>query len=183
MAPREGHMKAMCRIFGYLRYKHKGKILIDSSQPPVRHKVEITKGQEWIEFYPDAVEDLPPDRPRPRGELCTLTIYVDADHARDKLTRRSVTGILILLNNTPISWYSKHQKMVESSTYGSELVASRIAVEQIIALRYSLTMLGCELKPSSLMIGDNMAVVLNTTVPSSALKKNHQACNHHKVKE
>ena len=44
-------------------------------------------------------------------------------------------------------------------------------------------MLGCQLEPSSVMIGDNMAVVLNTTIPSSALKKKHQACNHHRVKE
>ena len=28
-----------------------------------------------------------------------------------------------------------------------------------------------------------MAVVLNTTIPSSALKKKHQACNYHKVRE
>ena len=117
------------------------------------------------------------------SKLCTITTYVDADHARDQLTRRSVTGILILLNNTPISWYSKRQKTVESSTYGSELVASRIAVEKIIALRYFLHMLGCNLEPCSSMLGDNMAVVLNTTIPSSAIKKKHLACNYHKVRE
>ena len=44
-------------------------------------------------------------------------------------------------------------------------------------------MLGYQLEPSSLMLGDNMAVVLNTTIPSSALKKKHQACNYHKVRE
>src|SRR5947208_11912556 len=77
----------------------------------------------------------------------------------------------------------KTSKMVESSTYGSELVASRLAAEQLIALRYSLTMLGCNLEPSSLLVGDNMAVVLNTTIPSSAVKKKHQACNYHKIRE
>ncbi|HEY8522471.1 MAG TPA: hypothetical protein VIL14_01800 [Nitrososphaeraceae archaeon] len=44
-------------------------------------------------------------------------------------------------------------------------------------------MLGCNIEPSSLMVGDNMAVVLNTTIPSSSLKKKHQACNYHKVRE
>ena len=136
-----------------------------------------------IEFYPDAKEDLPKDKPKAKGKLCTITCFVDADHARDKLTRRSVTGILVFLNNTPISWYSKCQKTVESSTYGSELVASRIAVEKIMALRYFISMLGCNLEESSLLVGDNMAVVLNTTIPSSALKKKHQACNYHKVRE
>ena len=33
------------------------------------------------------------------------------------------------------------------------------------------------------MLGDNMAVVLNTTIPSSAIKKKHQACNYHKIRE
>ena len=183
MAPREGHMLAMYRIFGYLRHRPKGKIMIDISQPDVREQVDVTKSHDWIEFYPDAMEDIPDNKPRPRGELCTLTCFVDADHARDKLTRRSVTGILVLLNNTPISWYSKRQKTVESSTYGSELVASRIAIELLISLRYFISMLGCQLEPSSLLLGDNMAVILNTTVPSSALKKKHQACNYHKVRE
>ena len=108
---------------------------------------------------------------------------MDADHARDKLTRRSVTGILMLLNNTPISWYSKCQKTVESSAYGSKLVASRIAVELMIAMRYFITMVGCKLEPSLLMVGDNMAVVLNTTVPSSTIKKKHHSCSYHKVRE
>ncbi|HEY9298276.1 MAG TPA: Ty1/Copia family ribonuclease HI, partial [Phormidium sp.] len=113
----------------------------------------------------------------------SITCYVDADHARDKVSRRSVTGIIILLNNTPVSWLSKRQKTDESSTYGSELVASRIAAEMIISMRYFLTMLGVNLEPSSYLVGDNMAVVLNTTIPSSSLKKKHQACNYHKVRE
>ncbi|HEY9300451.1 MAG TPA: Ty1/Copia family ribonuclease HI, partial [Phormidium sp.] len=183
MAPREGHVKAMIRVFGYLQYRPKGKILVDVGEPPVRQSIEPTKDQDWMEFYPDAVEYVPPDRPKPRGKLCTLTCFVDADHARDQLTRRSVSGILILLNNTPISWTSKRQKTVESSTYGSELVATRIAVEKLISQRYNLAMLGCELESTSLLVGDNMAVVINTTIPSSAIKKKHQSCNYHKVRE
>jgi hypothetical protein len=108
---------------------------------------------------------------------------VDADHARDKVTCRSVTGIVLLLNNTPITWISKHQKTVETSTYGSELVAARIAIDLLIEMRYKLRMLGIKLEDSSVLVGDNMSVVLNTTLPSSALKKKHQACNYHRVRE
>ena len=63
------------------------------------------------------------------------------------------------------------------------MVASRIAIELIISMRYCLRMLGVKLEDSSLMIGDNMAVILNTTIPSSAIKKKHQACNYHKIRE
>ena len=183
MAPREGHLKAMMRILGYLRTMPKGKILIDPNEPSIRQKAMISKNQDWIEFYPDVEEDIPGDRLEERGKLCTLTCYVDADHARDQLTRRSVTGIVLLLNNTPIYWMSKRQKTVETSTYGSELIATRIAVELIMSMRYCLRMLGVNLEKRSVLVGDNMAVVLNTTLPSSMLKKKHLACNYHKVRE
>src|SRR5687767_8150348 len=119
---------------------------------------------------------------KPKDNLCTLTCYVDADHRRDQLTRKSVTGIILLLNNTPILWVSKRQNTVETLTYGSELVASRIAIEHIIAMRYCLRMLGVQLEESSIMARDNMAVILNTTIPSSAIKKKHQACNYHRIR-
>jgi hypothetical protein len=121
--------------------------------------------------------------PKAKGNLATLTCYVDADHARDKVTRRSVTGIVLLVNNTPLTWISKRQKTVETSTYGSELVAARIATDLVIEWRYKLRMLGIKLERTSLMVGDNMSVVVNTTLPSSALKKKHQACNYHRVRE
>ena len=44
-------------------------------------------------------------------------------------------------------------------------------------------MLGVVLEESSWMVGDNMLVVVNTTIPSSNLKKKHQACNYHQVRE
>ena len=88
-----------------------------------------------------------------------------------------------LLNNTPITWLSKCQKTVETSTYSSEPVATRIAVDLLIEMHYKLRMLGVMLEESSTLLGDNMAVVVNTSLPSSALKKKHQACNYHRVRE
>ena len=143
----------------------------------------ISSGHSWSKFYPDAEEDIPPDMPKPIGNLATLTCYVDADHARDKLTRRSVTGIVLLVNNTPLTWMSKRQKTVETSTYGSEMVAARIATDLIIKWRYKLRMLGIVLENTSMLVGDNMSVVVNTTLPSSALKKKHQACNYNHICE
>jgi hypothetical protein len=61
-----------------------------------------------------------------------MTVYVDANHAHDLVTRRDITRNLVMLNNTPILWISKRQNTVEISTYGSELVASRIAIELIL---------------------------------------------------
>ena len=183
MAPREGHFLAMIRLFGYLMTYNKGMLVIDSAIPSIRDKATVSSGHNWSEFYPDACEDIPGDMLTPKGKTAHLTCFVDADHARDKVTRKSVTGIVLLLNNTPISWLSKRQKTVETSTYGSDLVAARIATDLLIEWRYKLRMLGVQLESSSWMIGDNMSVVVNTTIPSSNLKKKHQACNYHRVRE
>ena len=67
--------------------------------------------------------------PSPKGLPAWITVYKDADHAHDALTRRSVFGILLMINNTPVCWVSKRQKKVETSTYGSELVCAKQAVE------------------------------------------------------
>jgi hypothetical protein len=72
---------------------------------------------------------------------------------------------------------------VETSTYGSELVAAQIATELIIKMRYKLRMLGVKVEKTSLMIGDNMSVVVNTMSPSSQLKKKHLAISYHQVQE
>lgn len=159
--------------------------MIDASYPDHTQYPEVD--YNWQEFYPDAEEEIPYDAPERKGETygkeARITCYVDANHAHCKVTRRSVTGILIFVNNMPMKWISSRQKTVETSSYGSEIVAARIAVEAIMELRYKLRMLGVPLDGPALMLGDNMSVVLNTTVPSSPLKKKHQACNYHRVRE
>ena len=183
MAPREGHMVALQRIFGYLGRYADGMIPIDVQDPPIRKDALLTDGQNWVEFYPDAEEDIPSDMLLPLGAEAKITVYVDADHARDKVTRRSVTGIVLLINNTPLVWISKRQKTVETSTYGSEMVAARVAIDLIIEMRYKLRMLGVKMEHQTMLLGDNMSVVLNTTIPSSSLKKKHLGCSYHRIRE
>jgi hypothetical protein len=66
------------------------------------------------------------DAPESLGNYVTLTHYVNANLIHDVATGRSVTGILHLVNKTPIEWYSKKQATVETATYGSEFVDARI---------------------------------------------------------
>jgi hypothetical protein len=87
-----------------------------------------------MEFNLDASEEIPKDLPPEKGPKVRMTVYADADHAHDLLTRISITGILVMLNNTLIRWISKCQESVETLRYGSGLVASRIATELILKL-------------------------------------------------
>jgi hypothetical protein len=118
MLPREGHLKAVKRILLYLKTFPKGRVIIGFSYPD-HSMYPVEDHSNWMEFYPDASEEIPKDLPPEKRPRIRMTVYVDADHAHDLVTRRSITGILIMLNNTPIRWISKRQKTVETSIYGS----------------------------------------------------------------
>ena len=138
---------------------------------------------DWTEAYGDVVEELPARCPKPRGNSVIISCFVDADHAGNRVTRRSHTGILIFVNNAPILFYSKRQNTVETSTFGSELVAMRIAKEMIVGLRYKLRMFGVPIDGPANVYCDNQGVVKNTSLPESTLSKKHNAINYHAVRE
>ena len=138
---------------------------------------------DWAEYYPNAQEVIPKDMPEPRGNEVTTTCFVDADHAGCRATRRSHTGVIIMVNRAPIIWYSKRQNTVETSTFGSEFVAMRIAMEKCKALRYKLRMFGIPLDGETMMLGDNESAVKSASLVERRLNKKHNAICFHAVRE
>ena len=63
----------------------------------------------FAEIYRHAEEQLPHRMPAEKGRELTMTAFVDASHAANKMTQRSHSGYVILLNRAPIVWYSKRQ--------------------------------------------------------------------------
>jgi primosomal protein N' len=91
----------MKRGFGYLKKFQKGNIVMDSSY--CDHSIfKITNYKNCKKFYPDAIEELPHNMPTPFGKKAQITIYIDADHAHDTVTQRSVTAIILFIKNTPM---------------------------------------------------------------------------------
>ena len=72
---------------------------------------------------------------------------------------------------------------MEPSTYGSEMVAARIATEMSMAMRYKLRMLGVPNEGPTTMFAVNLSVVTNCTLSTSTLKKKHNAITYHRVRE
>ena len=72
---------------------------------------------------------------------------------------------------------------METATYGSEFVAARTCVEQIIDLRNTLRYLGVPIHKCSYMFGDNESVVNSSSVPHAKLHKRHTALSFHRVRE
>ena len=112
-----------------------------------------------------------------------MTHYVDANLYHDVLSGKSVTGVLHLINKTPLDWFSKKQATVETATYGSEFVAARTCVEQIMDLRLTLRYLGVPIREKSYTFGDNKTVVDSSTLPHAKLHKRHTALSFHRVRE
>jgi hypothetical protein len=90
-----------------------------------------------------------------------LNMFCDASHATDLITRRSTTGIIIFAQGTPVLWYSKRQNTIETSTFGSEFVALKIATEMVEGLRYRLRMMGIPINGPVNTFCDNDSVVKN----------------------
>lgn len=139
---------------------------------------------DWAQsIYGNVTEMIPDDAPTPLGKPVIITTYKDANLFHDLVTGRSVTGILHLINKTPFDWYSKKQATVETATYGSEFVAGRIAVEQIMDHRLTLRYLGVPVHSKTYLFGDNKSVVDSATTPHAKLHKCHSPSSFHRVKD
>jgi hypothetical protein len=179
--PRVGHLNQVFPTFAYLKGHSRSRIILDDSKPIVDES-QFTIA-DWSPFYPDATEAIPPNAPEPRGNGVLVSCFVDADHAGNQITRHSHTGIIIFCNRAPIVWYSKRQNTVETSTFGSEYIAARVAVELIKALRYKLRMFGIPVDRPTNVYCDNHGVVVNSSMPESTLKKKHNSIAYHRVRE
>jgi hypothetical protein len=168
-------------MFSYLNKHDKSRIIFDHADPIYDPNTFII--QNWMEFYGDIEEELPPKMPEPLGQPMNITAFVDANHAGNVVTRRSHTGVIIYLQNTPIIWHSRRQNTIETSTFGSEFVALRCVRDLIVALRYKLRMFGVPIEGPAKVLCDNQGVVKNASIPESVLSKKHNAINYHAVRE
>ena len=181
-APRRGHLDRAKRIYGYLSKMRHGSLRIRTEEPDFSDLPNLE--YDWSQtVYGNLSEMLPHDAPDPLGQFVTLSHYVDANLMHDVISGKSVTGILHMLNKTPIDWYSKKQATVETATYGSEFVAARICVEQVIDLRNTLRYLGVPLRAKSYMFGDNKSVVDSSMQVNAKLHKRHVILSFHRVRE
>jgi hypothetical protein len=108
IAPHVGHMIRVKKIIGYLRCHPDGGIRfrIDMPTLPPEYKPETSYSWEYS-IYGKLVEELPSNMPDPLGKMVSTTTFCDANLYHDVVTGRSMTGILHMVNQTPIDWFSK----------------------------------------------------------------------------
>ena len=85
--------------------------------------------------------------------------FSDSDFAEEKTTRRSTTGSIWIFNGTPISWNSKRQDLVTTSSTEAELVALDFVLKEGIWIRSLLQEIGIiESGPIKILV-DNQSTI------------------------
>jgi hypothetical protein len=96
--------------------------------------------------------------------------YVDADLAGDKVTRKSMSGYIFLVNGSPVSWSSKRQSMVALSSTESEYISLSRGVQQAVWIRSWLDEIG-------LGLGENPIDILCDNIGAVSLAETNKAHN------
>ena len=184
-APREGHLLLAQKVLGYLRtYPDRGYYVNPKEPEFVNQAYErVNVPQDFGNQYKYFKEDIDPRAPEPLLDEMSLLVFVDADHAHDKVSGRSITGLITFLGSTPLTYASRRQTTVQTSTFGAEFTALKKAVEEAVTIRYHLRSMGVKVtKPTPIFV-DNLSVVLNAQNPGSTLNKKWIALAYHFVRE
>ena len=183
-APRTQHLALALHLFGYLKKNPNRRIVLDSRPLLVDDDLRTDSFHpDFLEDYPDAKEDVALDHPPAYGRELETSVFFDADHAHDHVTRRSISGLIVFVGSTPVIWHSKRQGCIATSTYCAEFISMRSAVEEAISIRYMLRCLGVPVTRPTDLYGDNFGVIQSAEIPEGELKKKHIAISYHYVRE
>jgi hypothetical protein len=140
----------------------------------------------------DGKKELPADiskqqrsllkRKRDTNENETVSGMSDANWGSDEKDRRSVTGMILKLFGSPVSWVSKRQATVALSTTEAEYMAVSATVQE--ALWFKMWMKEVLNKDVRIPIGcDNQAAIRITGAESDSQRTKHIDIRHHFIRD
>ena len=97
-----------------------------------------------------------------------------------KYAGRDIDAMGAIANAASARSLAQYQSV--TSTYSAELVTGEMATELILEYQCLIRMMGTDSDGPAVSLGDNNSVVMNCSMPNSALKKKHSAIAHHGVK-
>ena len=108
-----------------------------------------------------------------------LTGYTDSDYAACKDTRRSRTGFVFTLYGGAVSWSSKQQSVVATSSAESEYIAASLAARECIWLRRIAHFLEVPFDKSIPLFIDNQSALHMATNSSDSARTKHIDVHYH----
>ena len=112
-----------------------------------------------------------------------LEAFADADYAGDTTDRKSRSGSLLLLNRTPVSWSSRKQACVSTSTTEAEYVAASSTTKDIIWFRRLLSNLGFHQTAPTPLFSDNQSAIRLVHNPEYHRRTKHIDIVYHFIRD
>ncbi|KAI3706885.1 hypothetical protein L6452_24932 [Arctium lappa] len=118
----------------------------------------------------------------PKDTSFELTAYTDADHAGCMLDRKSTSGHVQFLGDKLVSWGSKKQLCVSTSTAEAEYVAAASCCSQVLWMRTQLRDYGFHFNKIPIYCNSKSAIVI-TVNPVQHTKTKHIDVRYHFIKD
>lgn len=109
--------------------------------------------------------------------------YCDADWGNNPDDRRSVTGYVFLLANGAVSWQSKAQSSVATSSTEAEYVAACQASKEAMSWRTLLNELQLDISKPTVIRSDNQSAIAMSKNPEFHQRSKHIDIQYHYVRE
>ena len=108
---------------------------------------------------------------RPKLNEIKLVGYADSDYGGDRDNYKSVTGYVFMLAGGPVSWISKQQPTIATSSTHAEYIALYMAVCEAIHLRLYLAELGFSQDATTIYEDNDSCIAISkNNVSSSNIK-------------
>ena len=118
----------------------------------------------------------------PRDSDFHLTGYSDADFAGCKIDRKSTSGSCQFLGDRLVSWYSKKQKSISTSTAEAEYIAAGSCCAQILWMKNQLLDYGLNFSHIPIFC-DNQSAIAMTGNPVQHSMTKHISIRYHFIRE
>ncbi|SGY28298.1 BQ5605_C080g12970 [Microbotryum silenes-dioicae] len=112
-----------------------------------------------------------------------VTLYCDSDHAAEKSGRRSISGYTVIMAGAAITWASKRQVSVATSSVQAEYQALSAAARETLWIRSLLFSLGFPPSSPTIIHGDSTGAIALADHPTSHATTKHIATHYHFTRE
>ena len=171
--PTEEHYTALRGVCKYLRRTKDWGIVYWRDKPVTTLPA--------IPLAAPSVDSSLPDFPS--TPLLQLTGFVDAAHATDLATRRSITGLVFTLAGGAIAYKSKLQPTVSTSSTEAEFIAAVHAAKIAKHLRFVMTELGYPPSGPTSIYEDNQAAIAMINEDRPTTRSRHIDIQHFAIQE
>lgn len=117
------------------------------------------------------------------GGSIELKVFADSDYAGCPITRRSTSGYIAHVGGGCVSWRSRKQTSVSTSSTEAEYRAAYEAAQEVIWLRRVLEDLGCPQLKSTPLLCDNQSSLALQKNPLFKDRSKHFSVHYHWIRE